>query len=268
MNKIKNFFILFFAVYGVLWTIIESVSYFFQDLTLTGWIKYASLVLISFVISGVSSRKKSKISFKIGNSDTTVELTFGDLFNSTSCKVISVNEFFDSELGDHVSINSLHGYFIKNILNGVSTSFETLVDQSLIGYRSEDVERLSGRQKKYPIGTTAKVEINEQKYFLVAIAHTNLEDLKAYADMHDLWNALDGLWQTARSASNGDSIALPLMGTGLAGIGLPPKQILNLILTSIFHETKKQQICKKISIVIHSNFKDEIDLELIKRQWS
>lgn len=122
----------------------------------------------------------------------------------------------------------------------------------------------AGEVRKYPIGTSITVPVNDNKYILVASTHTDLVSNKSFATVQDMWQALLGLWQEARIATNGEALCVPLIGSGHAGIGLPPQHLLQLIVMSILHETRQKRICSDIEIVLHESLFDDIDLSQLR----
>ena len=182
--------------------------------------------------------------------------------------MIPVNEYFDGELNGHVSENSLHGLFIKNVLGGQSEVFYNLTDIALDSIVAEKVQRKSGRDKRYPIGTVACIDVNETRYLLAALSKTDIQTLKASATIHELWDCLAGIWEGVRNYSNGNCVNIPLLGSGLSGVGLPPTNLIEIILISFVDYTKKKKIADKVTLVLHSRLKGEVDLAAIKRSWT
>ena len=264
---IKDFLIFGFATYGILWTLAESFGAFFEGLKPDGIFWYFVIIIISTTVGIKRALPRKSVTINVPNSDSCVELKFGDIFTNSESIVIPVNEFFDGKLGDNVSEKSLHGKFIKNILGGQSSTFNNLTEKTLKGITSEFYNRNNGRKNKYPIGTTAIVDINKTRYFLTALSKTDINTLKASATLHELWDALSGLWKAISHYSNGYTVSLPLIGSGLSGVGLPPKHIINQILTSFFYYTKQGKIAQKIIIIIPEDMYDKIDLSEIERSW-
>lgn len=260
----KRFFVFSFAAYGAFWTIIESVSAFKDQLKPTGVLAYSVLVLFSLAVGAWQAWPARRIAIRVPNSDSSLAVEFGDIFSREGCIAIQVNEFFDSLLGDHVSSHSLHGLFIRDVLGGQSASFDTLVAAALAGVPHEVVQRPNGNSRRYKIGTTASVDVNSKRYFLFAFAKTDIATLKAYATVHEFWDALSGLWEAARLRSNGNPIYVPLIGTGLSGVGLPERQLLELLILSFVYHTKKSKITKQVTIVLHPSLRRTIDLKSIK----
>jgi len=262
-----RFVISIFLAYSALWTLIESVAYFYPDLPLQGWKPHSIFIGVSVVIGLYRIYQPHKISIKINTSDTMLNIYYGDVFEAKGYTAISVNEYFDSELGAPVSDKSLHGMVIKRYFGGHPEAFDVAIAEDLDGCDFEQIDRQGGNCKKYPIGTTAYVPANEHKFLLFALSHTNIETFKASADLATMLSAMHGLFEKSRNSTGGEKLILPLIGSGISGVGLPATQLLQLIVLTIIDETKKQQICKQIDLVLHESRFEEIDLETIKRQW-
>jgi hypothetical protein len=257
-----------FVAYSVLWTIIESSSAFFPNHKPEGW-KYYTAMIVAGAIYGVyqtTPRQTTRLRMKSINA--TVEVSFGDIFQSPYYKVIPVNEFFDGELGGHVSERSIHGQFIKQYFSGHPLPFNTLVEIELKGITSKKIPRTSGKTEQYPIGTTPVIQVQNDRFFLPAVAYTNLTTLKAYCDVPTLWQALAGLWSSVRNNAGGAPVTLPLIGGGLAGVGIPPQQLLHLIILSFVTACKMTPIVSPAHIILPYSLFDEIDLETLENQWN
>ena len=113
----------------------------------------------------------------------------------------------------------------------------------------------------------ACVDVNDTRYLLAALSRTDLDSLKASATVHELWDCLSGIWQGVRNFSNGNSVKVPLLGSGLSGVGLPPRNLIEIVVTSFVFYTKKQKIADKVTLVLPSRLKGEVDLKTIKRIW-
>ena len=111
------------ATYGALWLAVESVSAFFVSLKPEGFVWYSALLVLAAMGGAWRTWRawpKRRIEFPIPASDSSFEIRFGNVFQGAGVVVIPVNEYFDGELGDHVSEKSLHGRFIKEVLAGQS----------------------------------------------------------------------------------------------------------------------------------------------------
>ena len=241
----------------------RTMSFVFGDLFPT------AIVVPSAIGVGLwRSRYRNSVTIDIPATDSSVELSFGDVFEDGSVIIIPVNEFFDGELGDHVSELSIHGQFIKKILLGDSERFYHLTEAALTDVDATTLHRNSRRCKQYPIGTVARVIVHERTYLLVALSRTDLTSLKASATIDELWSCLAGIWKAIRIYSGGTVSQLPLIGSGLSGVGLPPKNLIEVILTSFLFYSKKQKIADRVTLVLPRNLWGKIDLLSIKRNWS
>jgi hypothetical protein len=258
-----------FLAYSVLWTLIESITSILSYDDIKGVPYYLTLVIVSFLYGIIKIFQPRSIEFKIPSSDTKVKIFYGDIFSQNGIIAIPVNEYFDSEIGKPVSENSLHGMLIRNYLGGYAISFDQAVQSDLSTANGQEViEKVDGKNKKYPIGTTVLITANDSKFLLFAFSHTDPINCKAYADISVMTKSLSGLFEKARNILGGNPINIPLIGSGLSGVGLPTTQLLQLILLALVEETKKREISKEIRIVLHEARFEEIDLELIQKQWS
>jgi hypothetical protein len=211
--------------------------------------------------------KPSKISMPVANTNTCIDVLFGDLFSQEGIRAISVTEFFESQFGRPLSDKSLHGILIKKCFAGRPESFDKIVDEQLAGVKFDIVDKKYGKNKSFPIGTTALIPLNNDTYLMFALAKANYETCKAYSDVTMMWEALHELWQRARIESNGHNINLPLVGSGLSGLGLPTRDLLNLLILSAITETKAKEITSRIRIILPRNRFNELDLRDVKKYW-
>lgn len=256
-----------FAAFSVMWTLVDGFTHFIPSLNFRNIASFIIVVVISIIYTAIMIRQPSVIEIPIRHTNTKIEIKFGDLFNEDGLRVISVNEFFDSELGLPVDKKSLHGILISRCFGGYSTTFDEIVERELKAIPAEIIDRARGKTHKYPIGTSAVIAINNDRYLCFALCKTEISTCKAYSDVPTLWQALDGLWHKARVVLGLNTLVVPLVGSGLAGIGLPTRELLYLIILSIITETKKKELATSIRIVLSSKYFDTIDLNEVKRYW-
>ena len=263
----KKFFLAIAFGYSTLWAIMEPL-FALLDIKATGynWYFLASYLIVSIIISLFIIYPKKEVKFNLKNTNTTVEIVFGDLFKSKGHKVISVDEYFDSKIGKPVASKALQGIFIEKILGGHIAIFDNAVNQQLAGKEIETAHRIEGKNLKYEIGTTITIQHNQSLYFLFAMANSDY-DCNASSSPSIMLNALDGLWKKVRIEGNGEDINIPLVGDGLSRVGLPPTQLLQLILISILKSAKERDLSSTIRVILVENVFDKIDLQSIKQNW-
>lgn len=256
-----------FAAFSVLWTLTEGVTHFLPGVKIEG--AYALTIMILFSIGFGLNRfwKPSSIVIKVATTNTKIEVLFGDLFAQSGLRGIGVTEFFESELGTPVSGTSLHGLFLKKCFGGGAKDFDRQLKDELRNIASEETQKAVGKKKRFPIGTTALINVDGDKYIVVAIAEADPTTCKAESDVTKMWVALHGLWQRARIEAGGHPVNVPLIGSGLSGIGLPSRDLLNLIILSAITETKANRITEVIRIILHPDRFEELDLRDVKKHW-
>lgn len=256
---------IFFGLTSI-WALFEPfVTVYFTNINKYWFVLF--LTVPSIIIAFTITYPKRNIRIELRNTNTIVNIKFGDLFMQHENIAIGVNEYFDSQLGKLVSEKSLHGLLIKNILGGKKELFDKAVDESLKQLSFEEINRELGKNRRYPIGSTACLNFGDKNYLLFALTKTN-SDYESYTNPSLLIKALNGLLSKARSECNGRELNLPLFGTGLGRLGLEPKLVVDLILIAILDSAKQREITNVINIIIHDSLFDKIDLNDIKRKWN
>lgn len=256
-----------FTAFSVLFTIVKALTHFVPGISITGLPALTFVGLFSFGYALKCVWKPSRIRIKVANSNTVIEVLFGDIFALDGLRVIAVNDFFDSTLGKPVSDKSLHGLFLTKCFGGHAEAFDKQVNQQLQGVRFEVTERSEGKTRRFDIGTTAVIKANEDSYLIFALSCTDPATSKASSDVTKMWIALHSVWKRARVESSGHPLNLPLVGGGLSGLGLPVRDLLNIIILSAITETKAKQVTGTIRIVLWRDVSEELDLREVQLHW-
>ena len=256
-----------YVSFSVIWTLIEGLTHFLPQLCIKGVPSLLAVIAVGVIYSAYKIRRPSSISFGLSHTNTKVQISFGDLFREDGVRCIAVNECFDSELGLPVSERSLHGIFLSRCFGGHPDAFDKIISGELAGTSLGTVTRAQGKETRYPIGATAVVEVNSDRYLCFALSRTDIATLKADADVPSLWEALEGLFTKARYSLGGSPLVLPLVGSGLSGIGLPARDLLDLIVLAVISASKKKQIATHIKIVLASERFDAVDLSEVENHW-
>ncbi len=256
-----------FVAFSVMWTLTEGLNYFVPGINIKGLGALGVLILISMGYAFRQVCKPCKIEIKVSNSDTIIEVVFGDLFQQAGIRAIAVNDFFDSKLGRPVSDTSLHGIFLKKCFGGHPEPFDKEVNEQLKNIESIECEKVEGKTKSFPIGSSVLILVNDDRYLAFAFAKTDPKTCKAYSNVTMLWDSLHQLWQRARVESGGYPLNLPLVGSGLSGLGLPTHDLLNLIILSAITETKAKPVTQRIRIILSKDRFEDLDLRDVKQHW-
>ena len=261
-----------FGVAGAVWLITEITNMVSNPVE--HWIKdhgsyYIALVVGAAAIAFVRQIYEVRsVNFNLPTTNTKIEIRYGDLFEQSTDWLIGVGEFFDSELGQVVSKNSLHGKLISNVFNGDSNRFRNLVDAALIGAKSTKApQRLISPKLRYEIGTTAILANGPHKVFLVAMSRTHLDTHKASSDVPTLWVALRGALESIHTHGNGASISMPLIGNGQSSVNIEPQHLLRLIVLAIVDYGRRVRLPEQVSIIVPEDCFKMLDIREIRRDW-
>lgn len=256
-----------FIAFSVGWTTTEALSHFFGWTALKSIEWFVATIVASVVYSIYSIWRPARVVISVPMSNVSVEIAFGDIFEQDGVVAIPVNDCFDSEIGLPVSAKSIHGLFLQRYFGGHPDAFDRQLEAKLNDKDAEVVTRQQGKGKRFQIGASAALEAAGRRFLAFALTHTDVATCKARADVPQMFAALAGLWRTARAELGGDPLNLPLVGSGLSGVGLPTRELLNIIILSFFDETKRQVVAHKLRIVLTWDRLSEIDLREVKKVW-
>lgn len=233
---------------GAASAVVEPASWFVD------WFEQNKTLVLIIALVGVSAiwvhathHPRRRTLERLG---ATIELGFGDLFETGGVRIVAVNDFFDANIGTHVAPSSLHGQLIGREFEGNAKLFRAVVDRALSKTDGTREVRRSGRERRYPIGTTATVRNGGSSYVLAALGYTDPETAKVSASISQLAMTLENAWSEARSAANGEPVVCPLMGSGLSGINMTNHHLAGLILASAMESNGQQKVSHTIRLVL------------------
>lgn len=255
------------VAFSVFWTATEAAYHFSEWAVLKSQLYVFAIVTTSIVYALQAQWKIAFVTIPLKRSNISIEIMFGDIFTLDGVTAIPVGEYFESEFGLPVSPNSLHGIFITRCFGGHPQAFDDQLTKHLADIRPTHAQKEVGKSDRYPIGTTALLESAGKRYLAFALTRSDTKTCKAFADVPLMFEALAGLWKSARTHLNGDALNLPLVGSGSSGIGLPTVDLLHLLLLSFIDESRRQVITLKLRIVLTRDRLNEVDLRKLKEDW-
>jgi len=262
----------FLSVLGSVWLITEVLTRVSSKID--KWVDDNGALYLVFALAVAAvgffaaAYEARSVAFTVPNTDTTLSLKFGSIFDEDADWIIGVNEFFDSTLGNIVSVNSRHGQIIATLYNGNEASFRRDVDTALADFQGQAVQRAEGQTVKYPLGTTIVVPRGPRKIFLVAISKTDLTTHRSSSTVPILWDALTEALKEVDNHGNGDPLALPLIGNGRASLNIPPQHLLRIITLKLTELGKQYDLPRRVTINLSDDCFEHLDLVEIKRGWS
>jgi hypothetical protein len=196
-----------FTCFSVLFTIVKATNQFIPSIQIHGPIALTLALLVSVGYALKQVWKPSQTKIRIANCHTTIEILYGDISKQDGCRAIAVSEYFDTQLGNPVSDRSLHGAFLKRCFGGVQEGIDKQIEEQLANVDSTTRPKVEGKVKCYSIGTTALIQVNDDRYLLFALTNANITTCKASSDVELMWKALHKLWQRARDVCGGQGRA-------------------------------------------------------------
>lgn len=260
---IKEFERIFTILNMILTTILIFVDIPNKDKIQYGII-FIIMIIIIYIVLWLVANLKNKISLKINNS--TVDIKVGDIFKQKNLKVIPFNEYFDTDIENNIiSEKTLNGIYLKKYitdmgeLNYYIKTYSNL-DENLI---EENVNRKNGKQKRYSLGTVIK----HDDYIYTAFSKFD-ENNRAYIHLRDYVSFLFKFWDEIDKIYNGESITIPLFGTGITRFkdetNFSEQELLEIILWSFKTSRVKFVYPSKITILITKELKDKINFYRLK----
>ena len=229
---------------------------------------YALLHYISFHFHNKQQKDIKLLPVLKLGSDKKLFILFGDLLGKDIAEqenrvniVIPFNRCFDIEVDDVlISRNSLHGKLVEKLLDSEKydkTSLRETITASLRrisnqNYVPEIVDKQIGEKLRYPIGAIASIPgVRNEYYFCFGLSKFNQD--KAETTRSEYVNALDRLIKRIIDLSQGYSVYIPLIGTGLSGTGVNNELALEILINTI--KLYEKQINCNIFIVLKEELK-------------
>ncbi len=254
-----RFLRIFLEVFGVCWLVVEPLALWRPNDLRFGLYGYFGLGLASLLISLILSWPKTRISGKLAISDTTVAIEVGDLLDQKGNIIIGVPDTFDTELGDIISPKSLQGQWQQRFFAD-RASLDALIERELSNVKCKlDRSKISGKNQRYPNGTTIALTRGDRRYFLVAYTRMR-PDLRVESDICMLANALNDCWKVIRTRGANEPIHMGVIGSGLARIGLSRSLLIQFIVLSFLDAQKSGSLTRSLTIHVPESDSEHVHL--------
>lgn len=278
MNKIhffdkrllKNFGKVFTGVTGI-------VSFILLFVDIPKELKFLTLIIFTFglviyyIFNWNRAKNQKKIVLHFGESD--IEVYFGDIFEAddNDLKIISFNEYFDTEVDGQqtlISSNTINGKFLIRYkdeieqFNKIFAEDEYLNSEMLIKTNSN---RKHGKKNKYRLGSLVNLTNN---YLAVAGSKFNDQN-KANMTMREYIGFLLTFWSEVDRLYNNNSVVIPVFGSGILRFtdgyaGASAQELLEIIIWTFKISRIKIAYPSKIKIVVFENKSDKYNLYKLK----
>lgn len=261
-----------FAAIGVIATGLQTSAVMFRGLesfVQDHWGQVLLVVaLVSLLIGTTRIVQPKSVSFTARGIDLRVTLKTGNLFDEPASIAVPVNDFFDTELGQPVSVKSVHGQFVDRVFRNDPQRARRDIDAALAGKTIlEHAVRAKGAPNRYRVGETAVISKGAHHYVLFALSETDAATCEAGATPDQLIRALVSLWNQTRACCNHEPIAVPLIGAGPSRTGLSKAGLLDFLLATAIRAHKQKPITRNLTITLQPDDLSEIDLFDVKRRY-
>ena len=233
-------------------------------------------ILIISIIWGLWILHKTKrVTLRL-NRATDIHIKFDDIFDANGVKVIPVNEYFDTHVGDGIiSPDSLHGQFIRRYFNGREDELSEKIKEQLKCHAPYDRKRgrnlkLQLPENKYELGTSIRISDGDNSFILVALTRFN-EYEHVEVREEEYIPIVQKMFYYIEQLNDNMPVCVPLVGSGQSGFNMSHMQLLNSMLLAA-HNSSRLALNKGLHIILHRATQwENINLNVIKhiyKTWS
>jgi Domain of unknown function (DUF6430) len=197
--------------------------------------------------------------------DMVITVDVGDLFEQDAHLVVGFADTFDTSTDDRVISNSsVQGQLIDRLYGGDARQLDKELRSALARVTPVATERRQnkrlGNLRRYPVGTVAVVGEPHRRVFGVAYSRMG-NDLVAKSTVQEWWLSLSNLWDAIYQHGQNESVAIPLVGSGLARLNFLDRQnLLKMIIMSFVARSRESVVCRELRIVIWPPDLADVDL--------
>lgn len=243
---------------------VESFILIFIDLSsnIKLPVLFVSLLIYAFLYIAMYLQARTIVKREIDLGNTKITVKFGDLFDEEGLKVISCNEFFDSQVdGALISSKTLHGKVMTEYITDISDFDQKLISDDSCNNRiiERDVIRAIGKHNRYQLGTCFRYN------GFIFVAFTKFDDdNKAYLDLPSYMFGLSNMWDEINRVYGGNNIVVPFVGSRMTRItgssNINKQEQLEMLVNSLKYSGISFAHDCKITIVLPDNLKNELSI--------
>jgi hypothetical protein len=252
------------SVFGSLWLILEILSFFASNSVQPVKDQWALFLIVGVSISLFLTRPRLRHEVIIINTDVKIEIVADNFFKQTGDYVIGTNTTFDTSMHEnYIHPRSIQGQFTKKYYASES-HLDLDINKSLNGIVSTTIEKVKGKNNKFPIGTVAKVKTRDNYAYLVAIAHIH-EKENTVSSIEELKTSFAELWTYIQNHGEYDKLVIPILGSGFARVSVTREYLAQEIVRSFVAAISDRKFCEHLVIVVNPKdvLEKKIDLQSV-----
>lgn len=170
---------------------------------------------------------------------------------------------FDTTLEkEFISVHSVQGQFEENFFDNNLTELNHKLEDGLEGKSCVDLQRKLSKSKRYQVGTVSAITVDQRRYYFTAIADVNEKGVPENATVENIDKAIYGVWNEIRQCGHNESLAMPLIGTGRAGIpDAKVEDVIKRVIDSFIYDVRgnTRQATNKLIICVYPTDFDKLD---------
>lgn len=252
-NYFSKIFTTFLSFFGIVWLFFETANHFGVKWAMpsTNIKEYFVGLFAIFFFSVIITLPKLCHSCQVHDKDISVEIIVDNFFNQPGDLIIATNTTFDTtEDNGFIRPKSIQGQLAKKFYNKLDH-----LDHELGKYLEDEktieiLNRTKSKNKRYPIGTVAKLEHENCRSYWLALADVN-EYGKPTTSFEKLQESLGKLWQHIHMKGHLENLVIPVLGSGLSGLNETREKIVQEIIFSFVAFASEAKIAEKLTIAIH-----------------
>lgn len=193
-----------------------------------------------------------------------IKILEGDLFEQNCHIVVGTCDTFDTSTPNIISLKSLQARAADRLYGGDLAVLDLDLSAALSTKPIVGTIAKKGKTDKYGIGSIAALRNNSHLAYFLAYCEMN-EDNNAHSSPDWIWKSLEMLWTEVRKSSNGEPIALPVIGGGQSKVSqiLPAQDSIRLTILSYVFASRAQKVCSELRIIVPKAEYERLDrLEL------
>ena len=192
--------------------------------------------------------------------NSVIRVVRGDLLDEPGHIVVGACDTFDTEVPAIISQRSVQGQALERLWRGQVEQLDRELAVALKAVAPIGTTAKPGKTVRYRIGTVASLQHGGRRVFWLAYTAMN-EVNEARASIEGLWTSLCALWAAVSRDSNGDAVAIAMIGGGQARISqiLPEQDSIRLIAFSFALASRREKVCDELRIVVQPEVYNRLD---------
>ncbi|MET8307781.1 macro domain-containing protein [Micromonospora sp. NPDC005173] len=218
------------------------------------------MLLVAITYAAIRSYPRP-VSQNYSKPSTEIRIVEGDLFSQQSNLVIGMTTTFDTQIPHVIHPRSIQGQLLERVYSNDLAALDGDLAQGLTQHTPVGHIQKPGKTVRYAAGTVVTIQQHRKHYFCVAYGEMDAAN-QAHSTMDGIWCSLESLWREVRARANGDPVAIPVVGGGLARLSqiLPAQDSIRFIAMSFMFASRQTRVCDRLDIVVRPEDVERLDM--------